>query len=105
MWVTEWENLEGGGDASGAFLAMSTFFSEMMESVSQASGGLGGGDSASEGIAQWRELGGFPVLSEELADDGTIKSRSELRSAKRQTVDPEAFEPPAGYKRRSMMPQ
>lgn len=105
MWVTEWENLEGGDDASAAFIEMSGFFSEMMESVGQAAHGMGGGESASGGFAQLRELNGFPVVSEELADDGSVLSRSELRSTERRSFDPADFEPPAGYKRRSMMPQ
>lgn len=103
LWVTEWDNLEGGEQVAEVFLEMSGFFSEMMESVKQAGSLMGGGNAGSSAFEQLSELGGFPVVSEELADDGSLESRSELRSTREQTFDPAAFEPPSGYKRRSMM--
>ena len=48
------------------------------------------------------QLGGFPVLTREFGDDGSLEAESVLKSARRQTLDPDAFEPPSGYKRQSM---
>ena len=45
---------------------------------------------------------GFPVVTRELGDDDSLEGESILRSARRQTLDPDAFEPPSGYKRREM---
>ena len=51
-----------------------------------------------------KELGGFPVVTSEFGEDGSLEGESALRSAKRQTIDPDAFEPPSGYKRQEMLP-
>ena len=48
------------------------------------------------------EIDGFPVVTREFGDDGSLEDESTLRSSQRRTLDPDAFEPPAGYKRRSM---
>jgi hypothetical protein len=104
LWVTDWKNLEGGEDASRVFLEMSDFFSAMLESVSQFSG-LMAEDTARNAFAQLKELNGFPVVTEELAGDGSVANRSVLHSTREQAFEPDDFEPPAGYKMRSMMPQ
>ncbi len=53
-----------------------------------------------------KELGGFPVVTREFDDyDGSLEGETALRSARRQTLDPDAFEPPKGYRLRSMGPQ
>ena len=49
-----------------------------------------------------KELGGFPVVTREFADDGSLQQETALRSAKRQTIDPDTFEPPSGYKQQEM---
>ncbi len=100
LWVTDWGNVEGGGDVTGAFQAMAEFMQEMLDAL-PAGGAPGGmGDSV---IAQMNEIDGFPVVTREFGDDGSLEDESTLRSAQRRTLDPAEFEPPAGYKRRSMM--
>jgi hypothetical protein len=49
-----------------------------------------------------KELGGFPVVTRDFGNDGALKVETVLRSAKRQTIEPSAFEPPSGYKRQEM---
>jgi hypothetical protein len=108
LWVTDWENIEGGDEASAVFLEMSGFFEDMMRGINQAMGGLGGGlgseNMGTNAFDQLSKLNGFPVVTEELANDGSIESRSELSSARREDLAPDVFEAPAGYKRRSMGP-
>ena len=105
MCVAEWDEIEGGEETAEVFEEMSAFFSEMMASFSHAAGGMSGDDLSGGAFGQLSELGGFPVFSEELAYDGSLESESTLRSVRRQDFETDAFEPPAGYKRRSMGPQ
>ena len=101
LWVTDWSNVEGGSDVVEAFEDMADFFREMMDSVPQIGGGSGSsfGDEVFEHM---KELGGFPVVTKEFGEDGSLEGESTLRSARRQTLDPDAFEPPSGYKRQEM---
>lgn len=104
LWVTDWSNLEGSSDVSATFGDMADFFREMMDSFSSLGGGagpmsFGGGDTFFEHM---KDLGGFPVVTKEFDEDGSLEGEATLRSARRQTLDPDAFEPPSGYKRRQM---
>ena len=107
LWVTDWGNVEGGSDVVDVFEDMADFFKKMMDSFSNAVGaGLrrdagGVGDNVFEHM---KELGGFPVVTRDFGDDGSLEGETALRSAKRRTIDPDAFEPPAGYKRQEMFP-
>ncbi len=106
LWVTDWDNVEGGDEARVAFREMADFFAEMMEAFSSAAGGLGGFGAQDGGIFNdMKEIDGFPVVTSGFGADGSIEDESALRSARRRTLDPAEFEPPAGYKRRSMMGQ
>ncbi len=98
LWVTDWKNVEGGADVAELFEEMSEFFKEMLDSLPKFAG-EGGADQAFEHM---KEIGGFPVVSREFENDGTLESESSLRSARRQTLDPDTFEPPADYKRQDM---
>ena len=103
LWVTDWSNVEGGDEAAGAFLEMAEFFEEMLDSMGDAFGG-----GAGEGLAgnPYPELNfdqGFPVVVRSF-EGGQLENESVLRSSRRQTLDPDAFEPPAGYKRQQMFP-
>jgi hypothetical protein len=98
LWVTDWSNVEGGADVADAFYGMSEFFKEMLDSLPKFADS-GGADQAFEHM---REMNGFPVVTRELDDDGSLDNESTLKSARRQTLDPDAFEPPSGYKRQEM---
>ena len=100
LWVTDWSNVEGGTDVVSAFEDMADFFNELMDSMPQF--GQGGGPVGDPAFEHMREIGGFPVVTKEFDDDGSLEGESTLRSARRQTIDPDAFEPPSGYKRQEM---
>ena len=104
LWVTDWSNVEGGAEVAVAFEDMADFFSELIKSLPDTGGGFGGGfGGLAEGpIMGLREIGGFPVVTREFGEDGSLEGESELRSARRESIDPDAFEPPAGYKRQQM---
>lgn len=101
MWVTPWDNVEGGDEAAEAFEEMAEFFAEMRDSMPKFGGDEDENDNPFESM---KEMNGFPVLSYEIAADGSISSESALNSSTRRTLDPDEFEPPSGYKRRQMMP-
>ena len=102
LWVTDWANVEGGSEVVDVFRDMATFFSEMLESFSSAGPGLS--QTAGDTVFQhMNELDGFPVVTRDYGDDGSLESESALHSAKQRAVDPAEFEPPAGYKRQKMM--
>jgi len=98
LWVTDWSNVEGGEEVADLFREMSEFFEEMLESLPKFA------DSGSAGTAfeHMKAMNGFPVVTREFADDGSLEDESSLRSATRRTIDPNAFEPPSGYKRQEM---
>ena len=99
--VTPWSEVEGSTEARDAFLAIGDFAQEMMDSLSQMSGMANpGGDSFSV-YRHFQELDGFPVVTRSFSGD-ELTDESLLRSSTRRTLDPADFEPPAGYKRRSM---
>ncbi len=100
LWVTPWANIEGGEEAAEAFLAMADFMSELLEAL-PAGGGPGG--LTDNPFIEMKELDGFPVVTRNFDEGGGLEDESTLRSARRRTIDPSEFEPPAGYKRRSML--
>lgn len=102
LWVTDWSNVEGGSEVVDAFEDMAGFFKELMDSIPDFGQGGSSGDPV---FAHMKEIGGFPVVTKEFGEDGSLEGESTLRSARRQKLDPAAFEPPSGYKRLSMGPQ
>lgn len=101
IWVTPWDNVEGGDEAVEAFEAMAEFFAEMRDSMPRFGSDENQNDNPFENM---KEMNGFPVVSYEYATDGSLESESSLSSSTRRSVDPEEFEPPSGYKLRQMMP-
>ena len=102
LWVTGWDNLDGGAGVVEAFEGMASFFQQLNDSLPD----FGQGDAAADpAFAYMKEIGGFPVVTREFDDDGLLDKESTLRSARRSTLDPTEFEPPAGYRRREMFSQ
>lgn len=101
IWITDWDNVEGGSEVVGVFEDMTDFFAELKESFPQMAEGQGPDMDFTETFAN-----GFPVVTREFdPESGDLESETGLRSAKRQTIDPDAFEPPSGYKRAEMFRQ
>jgi hypothetical protein len=102
LWVTDWDNIEGGSEVVDAFEDMAEFFSEMMNALPNMGGEDDGPAMDDMVFEHLKELGGFPVVTREFADDGSLQEETALRSAKRQTIDPDTFNPPSGYKQQEM---
>jgi len=100
LWVTEWKNIDGGQEVADAFQEMSEFFKEMMNSLPQFGGGQQSfGDPSFEHL---REMKGFPIVTHEFGEDGSLESEAALKSATHSDLGPDAFEPPKGYKKKEM---
>lgn len=107
LWVTDWDNVAGGDEVATVFEDMAAFFQEMMDAFGNSMGGgpggplMGGEDNM---FAALKSIGGFPVVTREF-ENGELESESFLRSANERDLDPADFEPPAGYKLRTMGPR
>lgn len=104
MWVTDWKNIEGGKDVAEVFRELGAFFEELLASIKMPNGANSFSQMSDNMFAQMKQLNGFPVVTKDFNDDGSLDSESSLRSAKRRKLDPAEFEPPAGYKRQQMFP-
>lgn len=101
IWTTDWANIDGGDEAADAFGRMAAFFEEMMNSLPNFPGAdMAGGENF---IDELNFDDGFPVEWRDYDEGGDLEDESTLKSARRQRLDPAAFEPPVGYKRLSML--
>lgn len=99
LWVAKWNDIEGGEDAAEAFRNMAGLMSEMRDSLPSFAKN---NDADNRMFENMMEIDGFPVVTYDYAADGSLDGETSLRSSKRQTLDPDAFEPPSGYVRQSM---
>lgn len=103
LWVTDWKNVEGSDEVVALFVELGEFVRQMTDAFGTTGGKSGAPGGTGDNVFQHiKELKGFPVLTREFGDDGSLTGESILRSAKRQSLDPAAFEPPSGYKRQEM---
>ena len=103
-WVTEWKNIQGGDEITKGFEDMAGFYQKMMDTFSKNSR-MGGPLLANKGnpFEHIKDFKGVPVVTKTFSQDNTLATESTLRSAKQQTLAPDTFEPPAGYKQRDML--
>jgi hypothetical protein len=99
LWVTEWNNIKGSKELVAVFQDMAAFYSEMLESLEEAAGGLLGPDR--NPMEEFANIDGFPVVSRAFSG-GALQSETILKSVEERDLDPEIFEAPKGYKRRQM---
>jgi len=98
LYGTAMGNIDGGQSMMNSLIGYTEFLEKQI-------GGFGGDQDFGQEFEKLKDLGLFPVAGEDFDDDGSLDESWKLRSAKRRTLDPAAFEPPSGYKRRSMFPQ
>ncbi len=105
LWVTDWSNVRGGKEVAGAFREMASFFEELMDSFKDMMGP--GSDFFNAGgnpIESFSKIDGFPVVTRSF-EGGELESETVLESVTERDLDPDAFEPPKGYRLRTMGPQ
>ncbi len=97
IWITDWSNIDGGDEAENAFRGMNNFFDKITDKM----GDMFGGNDFQD-VTYFKN--GFPVYSKSFNEEsGELEDESWLKRTRRQRIDPDAFEPPSGYKRRSML--
>ncbi len=103
IWTTDWDNIDGGDEAREAFKGLGAFFEAFWKAIPQMPGGDPfGGQNPFEEMNFEK---GFPVVVFGFGEDGDLEDESWLKGTRRQRIDPDAFEPPSGYKRMSLGPQ
>lgn len=104
LWVTDWDNITGSREVVGVFGEMASFFNELMDSFGEmaGSGGFFGADG--NPLEDFTKVGGFPVVTRSF-EGGELESETVLESVTERDLDPDAFEPPKGYRLRTMGPQ
>ena len=96
-WTTDYKNIEGGREAHKAFENMNNFTERIKDNL----GKMLGGNSP---YMEMNLANGFPVVTKEF-DGGELENETVLKGTSRRAIDPADFEPPSGYKRRSMGPR
>ena len=79
------------------FMGLADYTRKMIDTFSKGMGGQVG-PSMETAYTYLKETNGFPVLSRELNPDGSVKSESTLKSARKQPVAPSEFQIPKGYR-------
>jgi len=99
LWVTDWNNLEGGAEVAEVFEEMAEFFEEIRDSVPM----FGEGGGADQPFFElMKGLGGFAVVARDLDDDGDLVMLTVLSLARTQNLNLKDDGPPSEYKRREM---
>lgn len=105
LWVTDWSNVKGGADVVDTFKEMADFWQELLDSFSDMMGGAGGFMTTDRSsIDIFSQIDGFPVVTRDF-EGGELESETVLESVTERDLDPDAFEPPKGYRLRTMGPQ
>ncbi|MDH3785218.1 MAG: hypothetical protein OEV00_07800 [Acidobacteriota bacterium] len=97
LWVTNWSNVKGADEMVETFETMASFFNEFMEALPN----MADGPADDNVFAHMNELNGFPVVTRAF-EGGELQSETVLESVTERDMDPDAFEPPSGYKRQTM---
>lgn len=105
LWVTDWSRIDGGGEVRDVWRELTGFMRRLTEKLASGlpGGGLGGpgGDPIFEHM---EEIDGFPVVTRSF-EGGELDSETVLQSVTERDLDPDAFEPPKGYRLRTMGPR
>jgi hypothetical protein len=100
VWVADPDDIEGGETLVAALDALSALITDIAGDI------MPSGDQSPFGgnpfLSGLPELSGFPVHTIVYAPDGSIKDETVLESASNRDLDPDAFEPPMGYRLRTM---
>ena len=105
LWVTDWQNIRHGQEVRDAFKQMAAFQRKLMEAFQEAHGpGAGWFGAGHDPMAVFTQVDGFPVVTRSFKD-GNLESETVLGSVKERALGPDDFEPPSGYRMRTMGPQ
>lgn len=98
MWVTPWSEIDAGAEVRDAFTGMATFFDAFLEAIPS----MPGATAIENPFASLDVMGGMPVVTEDLAADGSVESTSEVTGVERRSIDPATFQPTPGLTERPL---
>ena len=103
MWVTDWDNVDGGKEIAQGFKEMGVFFQEMLDEFSKLDLPIDVTSQMDRNMFNvMNELDGFPVVTKEFNAAGEVISASSLRSSKQMSLSSGDFEAPADYRAEEM---
>ncbi len=97
LWVTDWDNIEGSEIVRKGFFEMASLFEEMMDSFP----GKWVEDMANSPVETFAHVKGFPVVTRTF-ENGSLENETVLGSVTERDIGPDMFEPPKGYRMRTM---
>ena len=106
--MTDWNQLDGGDEVRTVFRDLAGRLAEFTETMGEGGLFMPGWPFGEGHFDAMQELDAFPVVTREfdlprwLEDEGVREIEATLLRSERRRLDPAEFEPPAGYKRRSM---
>jgi hypothetical protein len=104
LWVTDWDNIRGIKQTVGVFEEMAAFHRELLDSFKWMAGGATGFFAAEQDpIEDFTRVDGFPVVTRTF-EGGELESETVLESVAEKDLNPDAFEPPKGYKLQTIGP-
>jgi hypothetical protein len=100
VWVAPWSEIEGGAEARSGLMAMAASLEEFLKALPTMPGAQG--PLARNPFGGMDIEGGLPVLTLELGPDGQVERETAVTAVETRSIEPGAFEAPAGYTPRSM---
>ena len=98
--VSSWKEVGLPPETIELLKNLGSFFEETLGAMAKNMPG-GGAPQADNPFGELEQMDAFPVLTREF-ENGEPTSENVLRSVTRETLDPDAFEPPSGYSRREI---
>ena len=102
FWVTDWDNIDGGREAMQAFKGMAAYIQKLQDAMPDFAKSPAVGTNAYEHL---EELGGFPIVTIELAPDGSVLGERRLLSSRTESIAADEFDPPADYAQATLVQQ
>jgi hypothetical protein len=99
IWASEWKDVEIDKEDFKPFMDMAAFFEELLQSMPMMAD-----EGSTELFSGLDEITGFPVVVE-THENGEIVEETFFRNARRQDLDDQTFQPPAGYTMQNLKDQ
>lgn len=96
LWIAGWDQMEGAEDLKSSFLSMADFMQSIIDQVPMVAANM------ENPMQALKKLDGFPIRTEDLDDQGRVKSTTDVLSSTTEDLSAGAFEAPDGYKKQEM---
>lgn len=106
FWVADWSEVKGGQAVTDAFVTMSSFFQDLMDTLAKSpmGGMMTEAFKTDAWVSQLASLEGFPVRTQTYDAAGNLVSESNLLGVQEEEFEKGTFQAPRGYKRQKLAP-